>query len=209
MWAYTEENMEKSEREDRLFYTTEDIPRYKKYLDEADGGAVQSIWDDILPIVSWSEEGSGYPTQKPEALLERIINASSNPGDLVADFFCGAGTTAAVAEKLGRRWIVSDMGKFAIHTTRKRMIGVQRQLKAEGRDYRAFEILNLGKYERQHYIGIEPQMDANARESREDVGVHSRSLAVEDSPRREMQRRIIEQKEWEFVELILRAYRAY
>ena len=72
-----------------------------------------------------------YPTQKPEALLERIINASSNEGDLVADFFCGSGTTAAVAEKLGRKWIASDLGKFAIHTTRKRMIGVQRQLKAD------------------------------------------------------------------------------
>ena len=71
-----------------------------------------------------------YPTQKPEALLERIIIASSNEGDLVADIFCGSGTTAAVAEKLGRKWIVSDLGKFAIHTTRKRMIGVQRQIES-------------------------------------------------------------------------------
>ncbi len=63
-----------------------------------------------------------------------------------------------MAEKLGRKWIVSDLGKFAIHTTRKRMIGVQRQLKAEGKDYRAFEILNLGKYERQHYIGVNPNL---------------------------------------------------
>ena len=95
-----------------------------------------------------------YPTQKPEILLERIIEASSNEGDLIADFFCGSGTTATVAEKLGRKWIATDLGKFAIHTTRKRMIGVQRQLKADGKDYRAFEILNLGKYERQHYIEI-------------------------------------------------------
>ncbi len=82
-------------------------------------------------IKSQARERLGYPTQKPEALLERIIKASSNEGDLVADFFCGSGTTAAVAEKLGRKWIVSDLGKFAIHTTRKRMIGVQRR--AEGR----------------------------------------------------------------------------
>ncbi len=73
----------------------------------------------------------GYATQKPEPLVERIIKTSSNPGDLVADFFVGSGTTAAVAEKLGRKWIATDLGKFAIHTTRKRMIGVQRQLKAE------------------------------------------------------------------------------
>ena len=105
-----------------------------------------------------SSESLGYPTQKPEALLDRIISASSNEGDLIADFFCGSGTTAAVAEKLGRKWIVSDLGKFGIHTTRKRMIGVQRALKAEGKDYRAFEILNLGKYERQHFIGINPDL---------------------------------------------------
>jgi hypothetical protein len=106
-------------------------------------------------------------------------------GDLIADFFCGSGTTAAVAEKLGRKWIVSDLGKFAIHTTRKRMIGVQRGLnKAEGKDYRAFEILNLGKYERQHYIGVNPNL------------------------REEQQRKQIEEKEAAFLDLILRAYRA-
>ena len=124
------------------------------------------------------------PTQKPEALLKRIIKASSNEGDLVADFFCGSGTTAAVAEKLGRKWIATDLGKFAIHTTRKRMIGVQRQLKADGKDYRAFEILNLGKYERQHYIGVNP----NLREA-------------------EQQKQSIK-KEEAFIDLILRAYAA-
>jgi SAM-dependent methyltransferase len=127
---------------------------------------------------------TGYSTQKPEALLERIIKASSNEGDLVADFFCGSGTTAAVAERLGRRWIATDLGKFAIHTTRKRMIGVQRRLKAEGKDFRAFEILNLGKYERQHYIGVNPNL------------------------REEEKRRQIEEKEAAFVELILKAYLA-
>src|SRR5450432_418795 len=106
-------------------------------------------------------ESKGYRTQKPEALLERILKASSNEGDLLADFFCGSGTTAAVAEKLGRKWVVSDLGKFAIHTTRKRLIGVQRELKVKGKDYRALEILNLGKYERQHYVGV----NLNLRES--------------------------------------------
>jgi SAM-dependent methyltransferase len=131
-----------------------------------------------------ADERVGYPTQKPEALLERIIRASSNESDLVADFFCGSGTTAAVAEKLGRKWITSDLGKFAIHTTRKRMIGVQRQLKVNGEDYRAFEILNLGKYERQHYIGVNP----NLRE-------------VE-------QQKQLEEREKAFIDLILRAYSA-
>ena len=102
----------------------------------------------------------------------------------MADFFCGSGTMAAVAEKLGRKWIIGDLGKFAIHTTRKRMIGVQRQLKAEGKDYRAFEILNLGKYERQHFIGINPDL----RE-----GQKQQQIAAKESA---------------FLDLILRAYRA-
>ena len=148
------------------------------------GKIPESWWADISNVSGWRDELVGYPTQKPEALLERIIKASSNEGDLVADFFCGSGTTAAVAEKLGRKWIVSDLGKFAIHTTRKRLIGVQRELKAEGKDYRAFEILNLGKYERQHYIGVNP----NLREA-------------------EQQKQLAE-KEAAFVDLILRAYRA-
>ena len=124
----------------------------------------RDIWGDISSIFRNDSQATGYATQKPEALLERIIKASSNENDIVADFFCGSGTTAAVAEKLGRKWIVSDLGKFAIHTTRKRMIGVQRQRKEAKQDYRAFEILNLGKYERQHYIGVNPGLRPEQQE---------------------------------------------
>ncbi len=120
-----------------------------KVLEET---TIDNIWDDIAGMGVVSSEFIGYPTQKPEALLERIIKASSNEGDLVADFFCGSGTTAAVAEKLGRKWITCDLGRFAIHTTRKRLIAVQRELCAAGKDYRAFEVLNLGKYERQFFM---------------------------------------------------------
>ncbi len=154
------------------------------FLDEMSGVPLSDLWTDIKYLAGGSKESANYPTQKPEALLERIIKASSNEGDLVADFFCGSGTTAAVAEKLGRKWITSDLGKFAIHTTRKRLIGVQRHLKAEGKDYRAFEILNLGKYERQHYIGVNP----NLREAE--------------------QQKQLQEKEAAFLDLILRAYRA-
>ena len=122
------------------------------------GVPLSDLWVDVKYLAGGSKESQNYPTQKPEALIERILCASSNEGDLVADFFCGSGTTSAVAEKLGRKWIVSDLGKFGIHTTRKRMLGVQRELKAEGKNYRAFEILNLGKYERQHFIGINPDL---------------------------------------------------
>ncbi|MBO0932099.1 site-specific DNA-methyltransferase [Fibrella aquatilis] len=120
----------------------------KSYLDLNKGVLLQSIWTDAGRM----KGGSGYATQKPEALLERIIKASSNEGDLVADFFGGSGTTAAVAEKLNRKWITCDLGRFAVHTTRKRLIGVQRERQAAGQDFRAFEVLNLGKYERQFFI---------------------------------------------------------
>ena len=154
------------------------------WLDAKHGAQLTDWWTDISPLKVGFGESIGYPTQKPEALIQRIFKASSNEGDLVADFFCGSGTTAAVAEKLGRKWIATDLGKFAVHTTRKRMIGVQRQLKADGKDYRAFEILNLGKYERQHYIGVNP----NLRETE--------------------QQRQLEEREKEFTDLILRAYSA-
>jgi len=185
-WAVSLEKMKQWDKEGRLVFPKDKSGRIqrKRYLDENAGEVVQNLWDDISIAGPQSDERLYYPTQKPEALLERIIKASSNDGDLVADFFCGSGTTAAVAEKLGRKWIVSDLGKFAIHTTRKRMIGMQRQLKADGKDYRAFEILNLGKYERQHYIGVNPNL------------------------REEEKQQQMAEKEAAFVELILKAYRA-
>lgn len=109
----------------------------------------RDVWDDIQSIFRNDEQATGYDTQKPEALLERIILASSNEGDLVADFFCGSGTTLAVAEKLGRRWIGVDLGRYAIHTSRKRLIQVQRELHRQGQPYRSFDVYNLGRYERQ------------------------------------------------------------
>lgn len=138
----------------------------------------------IATINGMSAERLGYPTQKPEELLEKIIKASTNEGDLVADFFCGSGTTIAVAEKLGRKWIGTDLGKFGIHTTRKRMIGVQRELKKAGKDFRAFEILNVGKYERESFLN------------------------TNDDLRAEERARQAERKEKEFIKLILSAYKA-
>ncbi len=186
-WSISVDIMKRWDEEGRLYFP----PRgrgdriYRKiYLDEYQGQPVQNLWTDIFVINPVAHERLDYPTQKPEALLERIIKTSSKEGDLVADIFCGSGTTLAVAEKLNRKWIGCDLGKFAIHTTRKRLIGVQRQLKAEGKDYRAFEILNLGKYERQHYIGVNP----NLREAE--------------------QQKQLEEKEAAFLDLILRAYRA-
>jgi DNA modification methylase len=181
---YSQDSIKAFEAEGRVVRGAGGALNLKQYLSDKPGVTVGVVWADIKDISGHNDESVQYPTQKPEALLERIVEASSNEGDLIADFFCGSGTAAAVAEKLGRRWIVSDLGKFAIHTTRKRLIGVQRQLKADGKDYRAFEILNLGKYERQHYVGVNP----NLREAE--------------------QQKQLEEKEAAFLDLILRAYHA-
>jgi len=149
-WRYSKERMKKL-IDDGLVVQTKPgtVPMEKKYLDQSKGVQVGTWWDDISMLRGWSHEKLGYNTQKPETLLERIIQASSNEGDLVLDVFCGSGTTGAVAERLGRRWIMCDLGRFAIHTTRKRMIELQRKLHTESKPYRAFDVYNLGRYERQ------------------------------------------------------------
>ena len=121
-WRYSEENMRKLNEQGLLYHTSSGFPKKKIYLDEMPGKPVQSIWTDINLIAGQAKELVGYATQKPEALLERIIKASSNEGDLVCDFFGGSGTTAAVAERLGRRWITCDIGKPASLIMRKRFI---------------------------------------------------------------------------------------
>ena len=146
-WSYSQEKIDNFVAENRIYFSSTGMPYLKQYMDEnvEQGRRVQSIWTDLLPS-STATERTGYPTQKPEKLIERIINAASNPGDLVADFFVGSGTTASVAEKLGRKWIASDIGRFAINTSRKRLIQTQRQLKTDGKDFRSFEVLSVGNY---------------------------------------------------------------
>ena len=119
------------------------------YPDE--GMIPNDVWE--IPYEnSMSKIRTGYPTQKPEKLLERIIKSSSKENDLVADFFCGSGTTLSVAEKLNRKWIGCDLGKFAIHTSRKRLIQVQRDKEKTRQHFRPFEVLNLGKYQREFFF---------------------------------------------------------
>ena len=118
-------------------------PQY--WVEDSDETILDSDWTDI-PGYAFS---TGYPTENAEDLLERVIQAGSTEDMLVADFFDGSGTTGAVAERLGRRWIMADLGRFAIHTTRKRMIELQRKLYEENKPYRAFDVYNLGRYERQ------------------------------------------------------------
>jgi len=150
MATYSEERLDKLKKEGAVkFSPGAKYPRFKQYMHELKGRPVENVWDDIDMINAMSDERLGFATQKPEKLLERIIRASSNEGDLVGDFFGGSGTTGAVAERLGRRWIMSDLGRFAIHTSRKRLIELQRVLHEGGQSYRAFDVYNLGRYERQ------------------------------------------------------------
>ncbi|MEK6250701.1 MAG: DNA methyltransferase [Actinomycetota bacterium] len=121
----------------------------KVMYQESTERTVDDVWRLSMLQPADKTEFLGYVTQKPESLVSRVVQAASNEGDLVADFFCGSGTLGAVAEKLGRRWIMADLGRFSIHTSRKRLIEVQRELHAAGKPYRAFDVLNLGRYERQ------------------------------------------------------------
>ena len=121
-WRWSQERINEGLSKGIIYFSSKGTPRYKQYEDEIEGKQVQDLWFDFMAISSRSNEGVGYATQKPERLLERIIKASSNEGDLVCDFFGGSGTTAAVAERLGRRWITCDIGKPASLVMRKRFI---------------------------------------------------------------------------------------
>lgn len=146
-WRFSKERMEQMYRDELVVQSKPGaVPRRKLYLDEAKGVPLQDLWTDIAPVQGVATEATGFPTQKPERLLSRVIELCSKPGQLVADLFCGSGTTLGVAEKLGRRWIGCDIGRFAIHTTRKRLLGIKGS--------KPFEILNLGRYERQYWQGV-------------------------------------------------------
>lgn len=145
-WRYSKERMDQLIAEGIVVQDRAgSVPYRKRYLDESAGVPLQDIWTDIPMLRGFAAGGerTGYPTQKPELLLERLMLTSSNENDVVADFFVGSGTTLAVAELLGRKWIGCDLGRFAIHTTRKRLLGIT--------DCKPFEIKNLGAYERQRW----------------------------------------------------------
>ena len=120
-WAFSKENMRKLDDEGRIVYSRTGVPRYKIYLDESRGRSLQDIWDDVAPIHQLPKERLGYPTQKPAALLERIVQASSNEGDVVLDPFCGCGTAVAAAEKLKRRWTGIDVTHLAVALMKNRL----------------------------------------------------------------------------------------
>ena len=120
-WAWDQDGIDRLMAEGRIVFTSTDMPRYKRYLDDSPGTPLTDTWIDISPVNSQAKERIGYPTQKPEALLERIIRASSNEGDMVLDPFCGCGTAIAAAERLNRRWIGIDVTHLAVALIRHRL----------------------------------------------------------------------------------------
>lgn len=124
-WAYSKEKMDQMFEEGKIYIPPkpDGVPRFKRFLDEQPGVPLQDLWTDLDPINARAAERLGYPTQKPESLLERIIESSSNPGDVVLDPFCGCGTAIAVSERLDRRWIGIDVTFLAIHLIKSRLAG--------------------------------------------------------------------------------------
>jgi adenine-specific DNA-methyltransferase len=142
-WRYSRDTMRRLHDEGRIWYPKEKgkRPRLKRFVEDMPGVPLGDVWGDIHPVNSQAQQRLGYATQKPEALLERIITSSSDEGSIVLDCFAGSGTTAAVAEKLKRRWVAVDIGRFAIHTTRKRLLDIPQCA--------PFVVATLGHYERQ------------------------------------------------------------
>ena len=145
-WIWSQERIDKAFSEGRITFTKNGFPRLKKYLEEWDGKGkpIHDIWTDeeVAPLNSWHSESLNYTTQKPEALIKRIVESSSNKDSIVADFFAGSGTTGAVAEKLGRKWIMSDLGKPACMVMRKRLID---------QDAKPFLYQSIGDYQKEQF----------------------------------------------------------
>jgi len=137
-WRWTQDTFDKRIKNNPyiIFWTENGRPRYKRYLDEYEGRKIGNLWNDIDLIASNSKEAIGYPTQKPESLLQRIIETSSNENDIVLDSFIGSGSTLAVAEKLSRRWVGIDCGRLSIYTTQKRMLTITSRIGKEKTDNR-------------------------------------------------------------------------
>ena len=179
-WRFTREKMEQMIAEGRVVQQSPGtVPRYKRYLDEMPGVPLQDIWNDIGPIGSQAAERLGYPTQKPESLLERIISTSSNEGDVVLDPLCGCGTTVAVAERLKRRWIGIDITYVAINLVQRRL---RDHFAAELSDYQvvgapkdlkgAEELKNINRYQFEWWaVDLVDARPAKGRKKGADEGV--------------------------------------
>jgi site-specific DNA-methyltransferase (adenine-specific) len=151
-WLYNEEEIKKFDADQRIYWTANGRPRLKYFKENIPGIGLGTIWTDIKPISSQAAERLGYPTQKPEALLERIIKASSNEGDLVLDPFCGCGTAVVVAEKLKRNWIGIDITHLAVNLIKKRLPDTKFEVIGEPKDLAGAKVLaDKDKYQFQYW----------------------------------------------------------
>jgi len=167
VWRWTRERMQSAYEQGLVIQPSAGaVPRFKRYLDEQRGRPIGDVWTDIAPINSQAKERLGYPTQKPEGLLERIMLAATDEGDVVADFVCGGGVTPAVAQRLGRRWIACDSSRVAVSVTLNRLVGLGEEQSGVRSNYgKAGQIqakMDLPTPEtavpdiRVHYVGVYP-----------------------------------------------------
>ena len=189
-WRWEQKRINEALENGIIYFTKNGVPRYKQFLEDMEGLPVQDLWLDFKNISAQSSERLNFQTQKPEKLLERIIKASSNEGGVVADFFMGSGTTGAVAEKLGRKWIMSELGKPATMITRKRLID---------QDAKPFLYQSIGDYQKEQYeqsefktirdlshvvMSLYGALPFNDNESRNNLGYikDKKTLVLVDSP---------------------------
>jgi len=160
-WIWSQERINEGLKKGVILFSSNGMPGLKRYLDERKGNPIRDIWNDINDIPPKSQERLDYPTQKPEKLIERIISSFSDKGDIIFDFFGGSGTTAAVAEKLGRKWIVCDIGKYSYYTIQKRILTIQESKDIEnpkkkyGKNAKSFITAQLGLYHLDKVIGLQ------------------------------------------------------
>lgn len=182
VWRWTKERMTEAHKAGLVVQPSPGaVPRFKRYLDEQRGKPIGDVWTDVTPINSQAAEDLGYPTQKPVSLVERVITLSCPPGGLLLDCFLGSGTTAEAAERLGRRWIGIDNGKYAVHLTRKRLIQLHGQRKPPERfEYESITCEKCKRVEQKE----KPQKSREVYSVRpftvENMGVYQRAEAWQD-----------------------------
>lgn len=179
-WIYSKARMEGLEAEGRLIYTRSGMPEYKRYLDEMPGVALQDLWMDIPLLNSQAKERLGYPTQKPESLLERVIRGSSNPGDVVLDPFAGCGTALVVAHQLDRQWVGIDISPTAAEMMRRRMATVgATNVKLVGMPISVDALRRLKPFEFQNWV-IQRLNGTHSRRKSGDMGIDGFSFFLHE-----------------------------